>query len=136
MKFQASAYRIPWLDLPVPRWLRAGLAPPNASLRQSASFFQTVLDDPLSTASIDRARDAFSHAIMSLNKDSIAAKADKTSLDTVYVGHIHDEASLRVRSYIADADGKRTLTRGRASKVQINLVHVGGASWKEHAKSC
>ena len=69
--------------------------------------------------------------IMSLNKERIAAQADRASLDAIYVAHLHDEASLRVRSYIPDAHGTKILARGRASKVQINLVHVAGASWKE-----
>ena len=63
-------------DLFVPRWLRAGLASPNTSLRQSAAFFQNVLQEPLSTFSIARARDGMAKVIMDLNRESIALQAN------------------------------------------------------------
>ncbi len=53
----------------------------------------------------------------------------------VYIRHVHDEAAMRLRSYVAvdDADvehtalrqaGKLALSRGRTSKIQNNVVSV------------
>ena len=69
---------------------------------------------------------------MDLNKKSLQAQLDPASDSTVYVGHIHDEASLKVKSFIPDPSTRpRRLARGRATKVQVNLVHIGGLTWKE-----
>ena len=51
--------------------------------------------------------------------------------EPIFLGHLHDEASLRVRSYIPDPNAPRALARGRASKVQLSLVHVAGMAWKD-----
>ena len=46
----------------------------------------------------------------------------------------HLQASLRVRSYSAILCGDDDrLARGRASKVLVNVVHVGGLKWQEHS---
>ena len=73
------------------RWIRAGLAPPNAPLRQSAEFFRTFQLESISATSIAKARDAFAHLILELNHQQIAAYARADGEQPVFVSHVHDE---------------------------------------------
>ena len=112
------------------------MTPPHLSLRQAAAVFESFLEDGLSATSVSRARDAFAHVIMQLNRSHITGLMKSEGNSTLFLAHIHDEASLRVRSYTpepaaAGGGGGQRLARGRSSKVQLNVVHVAGNTWED-----
>ena len=120
-------------------WLRAGLSPANVPLRQVQQFLASCssLDEqsPLSHSSVAAARDAFAQVLRMLNKADlrVRCKPGLSQKKPVIIQHLHDEASLRLRSY---KDTGAKLARGRSSSVQSHSVKVqcGGAQcefWTE-----
>ena len=69
-------------------------------LVQAAEFFQTFMADGISATSIGCARDAFAHTVLKLKEEEITGRLNADKDGPIYLCLIHDEASLRVRSYI------------------------------------
>jgi hypothetical protein len=90
----------------------------------------------ISASSIDRVRDAFAEMLKMLVRQKVAAQvavgvSDSKDTPPVYVLHIHDEASMRFRSYdrvevesFGGRCGGPVFSRGRYSKVQNNAITI------------
>ncbi len=119
-------------------YVRAGFSDPTAPLRSLESHMrQFGLEvDPaakgsISATSIRHAKDAFAQLVLRFNREDCSdmlasyycAHAKESRRPAVFVVHVHDEASMRVRSVLADADGMdtselRVVNRTQYSKVQ------------------
>ena len=108
-------------------WVRAGLSPPGIPLRQVHEFLascsSTEQEGPLSHTSVAAARDAFAEVLRALNRADLTARCRPGLLlkKPVLIQHLHDEASLRIRSHKHEG-GK--LARGRTSSIQTHSIEV------------
>lgn len=122
------------------RWfVRTGLADPcvpTKSLEQFFNEFSMVERKQISGVYISRVRFAFKDLVKSFNRQEVAQMVRDVQvanvehrLPSLFIKHVHDEASMRVRSYThtaGDANltfGSGTLVnRSRCSKIQNNHV--------------
>ena len=130
-------------------WLiRAGLGSPNIpaqTLQEWLTSFPVTETQHISATYIGCARDGLCECIKYLNRksvgdyvDSIVCGKGADGITTVCIGHIHDEAPMRMRYHapiqdpiLAATFGSQTLRRGRSSKVQDHAVHVYLGDWSE-----
>jgi hypothetical protein len=92
-------------------------------------------DSTISHIYIGRVRDAFAELLKERVRKLLQARVSVAAMQkdvlrpTVYLTHIHDEASMRFRSFeqanVATAIDGPVLNRGRYSKVQNNAVLIG-----------
>jgi len=89
--------------------IRAGLAPPNIppqSLSELSKDFGLVEDKVLSRTYVTQVRDAFAEIIKRGNLAELGLEASKVlrsslgTLQAIIVSHLHDEAALKLRSYM------------------------------------
>ncbi len=118
---------------------RAGLSNPATPVQRMEEFmaeFSRVEEKQISHTYVARVRDCFAELIKHLNRQCLANLVKETRAKSpncsshVVIGHIHDEASMRVRSFLpgalASARNPLRLCRSRSSKVQNNVVTVSG----------
>ena len=100
-------------------FIRCGLGPPEVPPRVLESFVRDFGSDgssqPISRGYISSVRDAFAEVLLRLNRQQIA-KAGSTA-SCVLISHIHDEASMRLRS-IKELQGS-VKPRGMSTKVHL-----------------
>ena len=117
--------------------IRAGLAPPNIppqSLSELCKDFGVEEAKVLSRTYITQVRDAFTEMIKRGNVAELTFEASTIwqsqsgKAPAIIVSHLHDEASLKLRSFDSELVG-RTL-RARYSKVQNEVVRVKFPSGK------
>ena len=106
--------------------LSAGLAPPNGPLRQVQQFLASCTaegETVVSHTSVAAARDAFAQILRFLNREDVrrCCRHGLEARKPVIFQHLHDKASLRVRSYRL-AGSK--FARGRSSSVQSHAAKV------------
>ena len=128
-------------EVPSIWFVRVGLSNPLVSSSQMREFCRNLTLDgerPISRTYIGAARDAFAEILKKLRSEQVAksiADAPAGRSDTVgpiFICHLHDEASMRFKSYGRVEPGMvaalgRTVepfSRGRVSKVQDDLIHV------------
>ena len=134
-------------------WLiRAGLANPAIPMRTLRNLFSEHPADEqeaISSTYVGCARDAFTELLEQFNKKKLAKlvclhlQRHSVQKLRLCIQHVHDEASMRVRSCLAtiahgvqlpESLGK--LARGPSSKIPYNAIHIfcGGLSlewWSE-----
>ena len=109
------------------RWLvTAGLSDPRASIRPVAAWCRDFAIDevaPLSYGSVSQARGAFAAILAKINRQDITKYADGVTDGFLVVRHLHDEATIRVRSDLPAAPAAtRTFPRGHSGKIQNSVV--------------
>ena len=113
-------------------YVRTGLADPTfplEALSQWCSHFPAAGTKAISSTYIAAVKDAFAEILKSPAKKTIGISADnlkvasdlKTS-EPVIVRHLHDEATMKLRSYRSDTPCRPLPTK--YSKIQNNVVHV------------
>ena len=128
-------------------FVRAGLGDPTLADRSVSRFLRSLyLGDKcfgVSATTVARAKDAFAELVVKFNRltlrDLSAKYSDFTQYpirQSLFVVHLHDEASFRVRSSLAaaandddvDMSGVRLVNRSASSKVQNHCVtlSIGG----------
>lgn len=127
-------------------YVRAGLSNPYWPRRSLQDFFRDfgiVEKQNISHSTVTRVRDAMAEVLKLMNRSQVSSLAASTPTDgghaaaklVVYVPHIHDEALMRLRSYVVaptvgvagqmqTAAAANPLSRSRTSKIQNNVVHV------------
>ena len=119
-------------------FLKVCLSQPSVNNRQLKELLAEDGVNAISHTYIGRVRDAFAEILKDHAKDrltqvmcSAAVGVDGDIKDTLYMVHIHDEASMRLRSFdrvAVDAFGSDGLgpvfSRGRYSQVQNNVLHL------------
>ena len=126
-------------------WLvRAGLSPPGVLQRTMADFLSQFpeelgagADSGVSHCYVARARDAFAELLKELNGQELERlSATNVGATPFFIQHIHDEASMRLRStpVVEDASfalprsaavGSALFTRSRYSKIQNSCITIG-----------
>ncbi len=69
-------------------------------------------------------RDAFAEEIKELSLERVRTAVRNKRWQFIVVRHIHDEASMRIRSHMESASTQIVAHRGRTSKIQNNVVTV------------
>ena len=116
-------------------WLiRAGLAPPHVPLRPMAEFLRDFPEHErknINYVTVAKSKDALCETIKTRNGAAVSkmvaglAVSSRTGESSpVYVPHIHEEASMRLRSSVASPGAGATSSRSRNSKIQNNVVEV------------
>ncbi|CAK0899812.1 unnamed protein product [Prorocentrum cordatum] len=119
-------------------YVRAAMADPTVPARTLESFFRDFPAQEtknISTFSISRVRDAIAEIIKKLNRRrielamaSMPAGWHARETHPVFIRHIHDEACMRMNSFMKDEDERYNLhapvVRARSSKVQNDVVSV------------
>ena len=117
------------------------LAEPTIPARKLAELWRNCSADsksPVSHTRVCHIRDAFAALLVELRRDEVTAALSVVPLGPagetapVFVRHIHDEASMRLKSYnavpvdVAEhfAGASAHVRRGRYAKVQNNAVHI------------
>ena len=90
---------------------------------------------PLEPLTVSQARDTFGHLLVAFNRKDVARYTDGITHGFVIVRHLHDEATMRMRSKLPAApaaehglaaapaaEHRRAPLRGRSSKIQNNVV--------------
>ena len=110
-------------------WLvNAGLSEPRVSLRLVEAWcrdFAFGEGSPLSHSTVSQARDTFGHLLVAFNRKDVARYTDGITHGFVIVRHLHDEATMRMRSKLPAAPAAehvRGPLRSRSSKIQNNVV--------------
>ena len=113
-------------------FVKVGLLSPDLNNRQVREVLRAD-GGSVSHTYVGRIRGAFVELIKDCVLRSVQAQIASVASDIgqpaiVYVCHVHDEASMRYRSYNSNAEFGTTFNRGRYSKVQNNAVtvYVGG----------
>ena len=84
----------------------AGLSDTRASLRSVEAWCrECAVDDvnPLSHATVSQARDAFGQFLVMFNREDMTRYTDGIAHGFVIVRHLHDEATMRLRSRLLAA---------------------------------
>ena len=119
-------------------FVRVGLSDPAINSRQLKRVLSTDCQAPISHVYAGKVRDSFAEMLKNLTKERLSSAlgvaplgGGGASVVPVYVAHVHDEASMRFRSYdrvavkaFGDDGLGRVFSRGRYSKVQNNSLHV------------
>jgi len=134
--------------------IRAALAPPNIPVRKLSGMFRdfsVVETNQMSHSYISKARDAFVEIIKGMNRKqlshalsaSLPAGEPAQESMPVFIKHVHDEASMKVKSYNdptllgehADVFSNPGW-RGKSSKVQNHVLtaHIGQTSVEAFAE--
>ena len=120
-------------------WLvNAGLSETRTSLRSVEAWCREFAIDeisPLSYATVSQARDTFAQLLVAFNREDMTRYTDGITHGFVLVRHLHDEASMRMRSQLPAApaaehgsaaapaaEHRHVPLRGRSSKIQNNVV--------------
>ena len=109
------------------RWIvTAGLSDPRTSVRSVAAWCRDFAVDeqfPVSYGSVSQVRDTFAEILLKINRQDMASYADGLTDGFLLVRHLHDEATMRLRSDLpAVPAAAGALFRGRSSKVQNSVV--------------
>ena len=107
--------------------VRAGLSDPKHSLRSVSSYLADFADEagqnPTCKTSVACIRDGFAETIIRLNRREVSEALLASGVsDTVCLHHVHDEASMRVRSSLQAQPAAGI--RSRYSKVQNNCLRL------------
>ena len=107
--------------------LRAGLSDPKHSLRSVSSYLADFADEagqnPMGKTSVAQIRDGFAETIIRLNHREVSEALLASGVsDTVCLHHVHDEASMRVRSSLQAQPAAGIMSR--YSKVQNNCLRL------------
>jgi hypothetical protein len=129
--------------------LRAALAPPNLPARtvvEWARDFNLDEEQVIGYSSVGFVRDAFCEVLKEMNRQELvsavsglgASGSSRESLP-IYITHVHDEALLRMRSYLqsgAHSQQGPRLCRSRHSKILNHVVglHLGSAALDWHTE--
>lgn len=115
-------------------YIRTSFADPSLSLQSLSSFCRDfgILETPtISSTRIAHAKDAMVEVIKQLNREILGAAASEQpclpgseSSEAFIIKHVHDEATMGLRSYNPDARLAGRIIRGKYSKVQNNVVEV------------
>ena len=103
--------------------IRVGLGPPQVPLRTLTLFcqdFDLLPSQTISHELISRLRDAFAEVVKKQNKEELSVRA--RGADAIVISHVHDEATMRVKSRIAEEEAIRIKKKGRRktiSNIQI-----------------
>jgi hypothetical protein len=112
--------------------LRVGLGPPDLPLRTLSNFCRDLgteaqFEPVFSHTTVVRVRDAFAEAVKGLNREELAERGREQR--TMLLCHVHDEASMRIRSYVEHADeglilpvAHRRIARSRSTKIQNSAM--------------
>ena len=99
---------------------------PARTLSQWCRDWPTEETQNISPCYIGPVKDAMVEVLKKLNKEIVAASVRDagvleggTETLPVYIVHVHDEAAMRLKSYVSEPS-----PRGRASKIQNHCVHV------------
>ena len=107
-------------------WLvGAGLSDPRASLRSVSDWCREfAIDDssPICKSSVSHVRNAFGEILRGINRQDVRQYAAGATDGFIVIRHLHDEASMRLRSDLPAAPAAKGLARGRSSKVQNSVV--------------
>ena len=102
--------------------IRCGLGPPEVPSRVLEGFVRDFGSEgsqqPISHGYISSVRDAFAEILIHMNRKHISQVA--LEAHAVIVSHIHDEASMRMRS--VKEQSQLTGARGMSTKVQNNVM--------------
>ena len=108
------------------RWIvTAGLSDPRASVRSVAAWCRDFAVDehfPVSYGSVSQVRDAFGEILLKINRQDMASYADGLTDGFLLVRHLHDEATMRLRSDLPAVPAAAGAFRGRSSKIQNSVV--------------
>ncbi len=118
-------------------FVRAGLSNPMTPVGRMEEFmaeFSRVVEKQISDTYVARVRDCFAELIKHLNRQCLTSLVKKVKSPGasahIVVAHVHDEASMRMRSFLLDAHASARnplqFCRSRSSKVQNNVVTVSG----------
>eukprot|EP00959_Pyramimonas_sp_CCMP1952_P227060 4747450-Pyramimonas_sp.AAC.1 len=118
-------------------WVRAGLVDPAVPARTVAGIlgeFPTGECQAVSQESVGRVRDALCNIILGISQSEIRALAASACDDGTFILHrVHDECSMRLRSYSASAHtGVGLPVRGPTSKIQNNVITIYGPGESGH----
>jgi hypothetical protein len=118
-------------------WLvNAGLSETRVSLRSVEAWCREFAIDegtPLTYSTASQARDTFAQLLLTFDREDITRYTDGITHGFVLVRHLHDEATMRMRSQllaapaaqtgpVAAGEYRHTPLRGRSSKIQNNFV--------------
>ena len=118
-------------------FVRVGLSDPSLNSRQLRDILITSGIPCISHVYVGRVRDAFAELLKRFARQQVEATVASASLsvtgairDTVFIGHIHDEASMRFRSFEKvcleefgpEENQQQVFSRGRYSKIQNNAI--------------
>ena len=107
-------------------WLvGAGLSDPRASVRSVSAWCEEFAIDkcsPICKSSVSTVRSAFGEVLRGINRQDVTKYAAGAAVGFVVIRHLHDEASMRLRSDLPAAPAAKGLARGRSSKVQNSVV--------------
>ena len=117
-------------------FIRAGLSDPHTPARTVAAHLQEFPEDEthqISHTYVSTVRDTFAHLIKGFNRQNARSAISETIVEneSVVLVHVHDEASMRVRSILADdinplvaMSETSRLSRTRSTKVQNNFMSL------------
>ena len=104
----------------------ACLSDPRTSVRTVASWCHDfAIDDaaPISYGTVSTVRNAFGEILRGINRQDISKYAVGVTDGFIVVRHLHDEATMRLRSDLPAAPAAAgLLARGRSSKIQNSVV--------------
>ena len=105
-------------------FIRVGLSPPTIAPRTLRDFLRDFPKEEahaISDYKISQAKDAFCQLIKRFVGDGLrCAAAEMASSCPIFLPHLVDEASMRVRNYVS---GQAAQARSRSSKVRSNTNH-------------
>ena len=106
-------------------FVRVALSDPVVNSRKLCELLRAgeCEQAPLSHSYIGRTRDAFVEMLKERSAELLEAAVVASPGQPIFVTHIHDEASMRFRSFDV-VDGAQTSNRAMYSKVQNNAVTV------------
>ena len=109
-----------------------GLSDPIASTRSVASWCREFAIDvqqfPISHASVASVRDAFGNILLKMNREDAKRYGETAKSGFLVVRHLHDEATMRLRSEATSAPASAGPRRGKYSKIQNAVVDLHRSS--------
>ncbi len=104
-------------------YVHAGLSDPSTSVRSVADWCRDFNAGvpPLGFSSVNAVRDAFCETLKAMAAERLAQFCADPPHDWILIKHVHDEASMRLRSSLQGLGG---LKRGRGSKIQNAVISI------------
>ena len=103
----------------------------NQGLRSLSDFFsdfglESEEGHTFSKTSISRIRDGFGTILKDMNSHDISqfVEAQAAPKTTLVLRHLHDEATMRLKSHLVVNEGARAPRRAKSSKIQNNVLEV------------
>ena len=105
----------------------AGLSDPRSTLRSVCAWCNEFALDgraPISKSSVHLLRSAFGEILRKMNRQDATTYAKDATHGFLVIRHLHDEASMRLRSDLPAAPAAKGFARGRSSKVQNSVMSL------------